>query len=1771
MAARRPDDCDPDRLRRLLDDRLDGDEQAGLAGHLDACPSCRKSLDALAAGTRWWAEARAFLGDDGATDAYPASSRSERTSPGTRTGTRTGPAPGEVDFLAPSDEPGHLGRIGPYEVVEVIGRGGMGVVLKGLDPSLNRHVAIKVLAPELATSATARRRFAREGKAAAAIGHDHIVAIHAVDTSGGLPYLVMQHVAGRSLQDRIDRTGPLAVEDVVRIGMQAAQGLAAAHAVGLIHRDIKPSNILLEGGVERVKISDFGLARAVDDASLTQSGVVAGTPQYMSPEQARGEAVDHRTDLFSLGSVLYALCTGRPPFRADTTMAVLRRVSDDPPRPIRELNPDVPAWLAAIVAKLHAKDPADRFGTANQVADLLGRCLVYLREPKPGPPPFVDESAEVARPARPRRRLAWAAAGIIALAAIGLGAAEASGVTDLVATVLRIRTRGGTLVLKTSDPEVRIKIDGEAIVISGAGPQEIRLGAGLHTLVASKGEKVDVKLVTIARGGKETVEVGFEPDAPAPGRPAAAKAEGEADDLSVAQGEFALAQAELDRARDRHEWSWKMKGKGYVSAAQADADRLAVQAAALRQKTAALRLPPPPKLDEMPKLLTPPPSVPPRPPVPPSPPAPPADRPAAPPTAERVLREVADLRQSLASRRDPIRGPADPAIAKVEEQLKAIEDRIRFDMLRDYRRAVEGVQGQSARVDPAQAVPSTGRLPERPVVRSTPGMAPSREEALKIAGELLEVLHSRRDAAKAEGLPGLPSPVRPPEVPGPGPTPASPDELRKNGGDIRSTLRARAEAVKADAAPAGSSGLPSRDRYSAIPGPGPTPAIPATPAGARNRADELLEEARKQAREHHFDEAERLIRKVDALLGGSGTISRRLRDAVRSSRPTLAIVRSGAFAEETALDLISKARDEARAGGHDRAKVLAARADAIAVVWGPLAEETEKAIAVLTDAYRDRGAVTTPDPAEAKRRARDLILSARQRANVGDLDRAEELLDQADRMGARWGPFDDTPAKAREAIRRSRLVDSFRRAEPSPAPTSAPDAGEAARPIGPDGRPIGPRAGQPAPSATGPAGEEPTYLHYEMTAQEYARRHPNSAIAQRLPARVAEGDVRQGPSDGMPAKAREPIQGLGARPEAGPAVAADAESVRPATPARPPARPIVADPTVLDLAIAPDGKTFAAGSDDSTVRIYDLATRRVLRELRPEPTTKMEVVTIVGTDGQASTRAVETRVRAVGWPTWAVAYAPDGKHLVAAGGDLNDNGPPTQGPILIWDLATGVGRSLADGHDGAVLAAAVSPDGATLVTGGRDRTVRTWKFPSGQPIRTRSGHTGPVRSVAWAPDGKRFASASFDGTVKLWGADGRKTETLKDAEGHGLNSVAFSPDGTTVVAGGGREVHAWSLVGPGTHRAFAFRQGDVYDVAFSPDGKTFAAGGGRDPGAPTGNRWEDRQTVERLRALREEKLRELVKARDALRERMVKQSTADLKELMDKNVVTLDRYRALNDQLTQVQIEILKSEARLQQHQKGLPPSQAAVPAEATKEQVSQLFYEHPKVMRVKEKLDAATERYNGAKEKVADRSDPSLMVPLRAKQAAQTELDTLWSQISPGLAEQARNGIRGGLAPDTTMREIEGQLAALKAQEAGLANRLNVLKVKWRETGIDSIELQFERNDLARAERYLEAVETGLAHAEFVAAGGAGRVIGGPGACAELRAWDLTTGREVRGAVELTGRVEALAFTPEGKILVAKVAPDDPDGPVTIWDDPAAAKAPTPPAVPTNGAPTPF
>jgi serine/threonine protein kinase/formylglycine-generating enzyme required for sulfatase activity len=371
---------------------LDIDDPAGRSAYLDkACagdPGLRRRLDEL---LRSHDRAGAFLAKPAAEVMAAADGTAALDATDAPPGAVPGPPQAEVRgvvdeasalaVLEPPGRPGALGRLGHYEVLEVLGRGAFGVVFKALDETLQRLVAIKVLPPELAAGATARRRFLREARAAAAVRHEHVIDIHAIHEQP-VPYLVMEYVEGRTLQDKLDAGGPLRPGDVLRIGYQVANGLAAAHRRGLIHRDIKPANILLEDEAERVKITDFGLARAFDDTSLTQSGMVAGTPAYMAPEQAVGERLDQRTDLFSLGSVLYAMCTGRAAFTGDSNLSVLKHVMEDAPRPVRELNPAIPAWLAEVIARLHAKDRAKRYQSAQELADVLARHLAQT--PLPG-------------------------------------------------------------------------------------------------------------------------------------------------------------------------------------------------------------------------------------------------------------------------------------------------------------------------------------------------------------------------------------------------------------------------------------------------------------------------------------------------------------------------------------------------------------------------------------------------------------------------------------------------------------------------------------------------------------------------------------------------------------------------------------------------------------------------------------------------------------------------------------------------------------------------------------------------------------------------------------------------------------------------------------------------------------------------------------------------------------------------------------------------------------------------------------------------------------------------------------------------------------------------------------------------------------------------------------------------------------------------------------------------------------------------------------------
>ncbi len=350
-------------------------------------------------------------------------------------------------------------EIGNFRLIEEIGHGGMGVVLKAHDKKLKRDVAIKVLAPYLAADAEAVQRFVREAQSAAAVRHDNVVTIHAVDEANGSPFLVMELINGESLQDRIKR-GPLPADEIVQFGIQIALGLDAAHRRGLIHRDIKPANILLESqsepgkpNVVRVKITDFGLARVTSASAITRQGFIAGTPPYMSPEQANGKPLDHRSDLFSLGSVLYSLCTGQVAFRAESAIAVLRRVTDHEPEPIRPVNPAIPNWLCEVISKLMAKQPEDRIQSAREVADLLTQCQAPSRE-------------ECDRPKRAtlnRTRIAVALLAGIVFAGVLLGV-----------VLSRDRdARPTELDLRSTNPSARPQAEGVSYVATKAPPRAI--------------------------------------------------------------------------------------------------------------------------------------------------------------------------------------------------------------------------------------------------------------------------------------------------------------------------------------------------------------------------------------------------------------------------------------------------------------------------------------------------------------------------------------------------------------------------------------------------------------------------------------------------------------------------------------------------------------------------------------------------------------------------------------------------------------------------------------------------------------------------------------------------------------------------------------------------------------------------------------------------------------------------------------------------------------------------------------------------------------------------------------------------------------------------------------------------------------------------------------------------------------------------------------------------------------------------------------------------
>lgn len=374
-------------LERLTTGQLSSTEIGQLCRHIEQCNDCASSFSHIARETdleiirrhfsttqRPHADFEAWIAEVRQRGSENTGSSTDEKSNSFLCDTTTSPQAvrheagvAEFTFLSPPIHAGDIGQLGEYRIEKLLGRGGMGAVFKGFDPKLSRNVAIKVMLPEVASRSSLHDRFLREGRAMAAIKHDNIVSVYQVGEDAGVPYLVMEYLQGESLDQLLRKKGQIPILKCLTYAMQMTAGMAAAHSAGLIHRDIKPDNMWLEAGTNRIKLLDFGLARRLGDRPMTIDGTIMGTPGYMSPEQAQGLNVDDRTDLFSLGCVLYRMTTGRLPFDQSTLSAVCHQI----PKPPIEYRSDISVAFSDLIMRLLSKAPTDRPQSANEVARTL--------------------------------------------------------------------------------------------------------------------------------------------------------------------------------------------------------------------------------------------------------------------------------------------------------------------------------------------------------------------------------------------------------------------------------------------------------------------------------------------------------------------------------------------------------------------------------------------------------------------------------------------------------------------------------------------------------------------------------------------------------------------------------------------------------------------------------------------------------------------------------------------------------------------------------------------------------------------------------------------------------------------------------------------------------------------------------------------------------------------------------------------------------------------------------------------------------------------------------------------------------------------------------------------------------------------------------------------------------------------------------------------------------------------------------------------------------
>jgi RNA polymerase sigma factor (sigma-70 family) len=443
-------------LKEYLLGRVSDRKAASVEAHLATCPECRELLPDIRAEDDFVADFRAQARHDplkhAVLDRLAAELRvllqilptEHDATPVLGAEGAPGPDGAAIEevrsLLALPQRPDELGRLGDYRVLKVLGSGGMGVVFLAEDTRLRRHVALKVMKLARAACARDRQRFLREAQLVAALTHDNVVAILQIGEERGTPFLAMPLLEGESLEARLKHEGRLPPSDVLRIGREAAEGLAAVHARGLVHRDVKPSNLWLEalpGGHTRVKVLDFGLARNAEASGdhLTETGVILGTPAYMAPEQATGR-LNHQADLFSLGCVLYRMTTGQMPFPGTTPLQILAGVLRDEPRPPSEVQPDTSLALSNLILRLLQKDPARRPASASEVIQALQSLeqdLTCKGE---------HEGQKAPRQPARRRRLLVAAALALLAGSIGVGAVA----------LVRLPTGSGEKAEITSEP-----------------------------------------------------------------------------------------------------------------------------------------------------------------------------------------------------------------------------------------------------------------------------------------------------------------------------------------------------------------------------------------------------------------------------------------------------------------------------------------------------------------------------------------------------------------------------------------------------------------------------------------------------------------------------------------------------------------------------------------------------------------------------------------------------------------------------------------------------------------------------------------------------------------------------------------------------------------------------------------------------------------------------------------------------------------------------------------------------------------------------------------------------------------------------------------------------------------------------------------------------------------------------------------------------------------------------------------------------------------------